>query len=189
MGLRDGNPPLYASTARDCCDAKSWYPMHATYVPWQGSALSHAPYVAQYFEGSCAESVRGGRGVDLHCTCRMSVELPQGQYGPGIGYREYSLLDNPRFHAVHVQPGGNPKLAPPRLAPAVVQVCEVRTEETVACCAWYCRVSTFFVLQWVPACPTCTQEVSCCGSACSLGREGDADSRGSSCCLGRYPSA
>ena len=56
----------------------------------------------------------------------MSAELPQGQYGPGIGYREYSLLDNPRFHAAHVQPGGNPKLAPPRLAPAIVQVCEVR---------------------------------------------------------------
>ena len=78
----------------------------------------------------------------------MSAELPQGQYGPGIGYREYSLLDNPRFHAAHSQPGGNPKLAPPRLAPAVVQVCEVRAGKLKAmlCVSFLGRFFSCFAL-------------------------------------------
>ena len=74
----------------------------------------------------------------------MSAELPQGQYGLGIGYREYSLLDNPRFHAAHAQPGGNPKLGAPRLAPAIVQVCEVRAEEMMTHCVWSCWESSSF---------------------------------------------
>ncbi|CAK0784493.1 hypothetical protein CVIRNUC_007697 [Coccomyxa viridis] len=89
------------------CGADRWWAPHQGTIP--GSALL-LPFRCP------ADHV-----LDLG---RMSAELPPGQYGPGIGYREYSLLDNPRFHAAHVQPGGNPKLAPPRLAPAIVQVCE-----------------------------------------------------------------
>ncbi len=102
--------------------------------------------------------MRESRGVDLQCVCRMSAELPQGQYGPGIGYREYSLLDNPRFHAAHVQPGGNPKLAPPRLAPAIVQVCEVRSTgaKAVLCMVLLGLYSLRLALG--AACLNCTQE-------------------------------
>lgn len=56
----------------------------------------------------------------------MVAELPKEQYGPGIPFREYSLLQNPRAYAAHVQAGGNPKMSAPALLPAVVQVCEVR---------------------------------------------------------------
>ena len=102
--------------------------------------------------------MRSSRCADLHSICRMSAELPQGQYGPGIGYREYSLLNNPRFHAAHVQPGGNPKLAPPRLAPAVVQVCEVRAGKMKALLCTILWSNSFFILHFEAACLSCTQE-------------------------------
>ena len=94
----------------------------------------------------------------MHSICRMSAELPQGQYGPKIGYREYSLLNNPRFHAAHVQPGGNPKLAPPRLAPAVVQVCEVRAGIMKALLCTILWSNSFFILHFEAACLSCLQE-------------------------------
>ena len=99
-----------------------------------GSNSAHTDRIsdAPSLEESYAWNVRGSKCDGSDCICRMSAELPQGQYGPGIGYREYSLLDNPRFHAAHVRPGGNPKLSPPRLAPAIVQVCEVRAGRMMA---------------------------------------------------------
>ena len=62
----------------------------------------------------------------------MAADLPAEQYGPGIPFREYSLLQNPRTAAAHTVPGGNPKMAGSPLTPAMVQVCEVR--KSTACC-------------------------------------------------------
>lgn len=82
-----------------------------------GCSIAHVVSARLQLLGAAGSVVRRGRGAKkAWCAgvCRMSRELPEAEFGPHVGFREWSLLGNPRagvkdgdvltVHVCQVQP-------------------------------------------------------------------------------------